>query len=121
MHFLSRRPISRKGVVNLTVNRRQPALRTAWRHAVRGTPATSRQVRKALSRAWRCSAAERRGRRSWKLGVDPAVAGEEALGLTGWLDALHLPLPASCRLVRRLGSVVEVAALSVLDAGQDLP
>ena len=39
---------------------------TTLRHAAVGTLAASRQVRKAVSRAWRCSLAERRWRRSWK-------------------------------------------------------
>lgn len=52
--------------------------------------------------------------------VDMAVGGEEALGMAGRLEPLHLPLWWSGGLVRHLDAVVEVAALPVLDAGQDL-
>src|SRR5215217_4861750 len=38
--------------------------------------------------------------------VDLIVGGEEALSLAGRLEALHLPLPSSGRLVRILRSVV---------------
>ena len=53
--------------------------------------------------------------------VDLAVAGEEPLGVPRRLEALHLPFSSSGRLVRDLGPVVEVAALPMLDPGQDLP
>jgi hypothetical protein len=36
------------------------------------------------------------------------VSGEEALSLAGRLEALHLPLPSSGRLVRILCSVVQM-------------
>jgi hypothetical protein len=49
-----------KGVVNLTAGGQRSALRTALCHAIAGTPATSHHVRKAVSRAWRCSVADRR-------------------------------------------------------------
>jgi hypothetical protein len=48
------------GVVNLTAGGQRSALRTALCHAIAGTPATSHHVRKAVSRAWRCSVADRR-------------------------------------------------------------
>ena len=53
--------------------------------------------------------------------VDLAVAGEELLRMAGRLEALHLPFAPSRRLVRDLGPVVQVAALPVLDPGQDPP
>ena len=53
--------------------------------------------------------------------VNLAVAGEEPLGVPRRLEALHLPFSSSCRLVRDLGSVVEIAALPVIDPRQDLP
>ena len=52
--------------------------------------------------------------------VDPAMGGEEALRLARRLEPLHLPFSSSRRLVRHLGPVVEVAALPMLDARQDL-
>ena len=53
--------------------------------------------------------------------VDLVVSREEPLCLTGGFEPLHLPLSSSGRLVRDLRPVVEVAALPVLDPGQDLP
>ena len=53
--------------------------------------------------------------------VDLAVAGEEPLGVARRLEPLHLPFSSSCRLVRDLGPVVEIAALAVLNPRQDLP
>jgi dihydrodipicolinate synthase/N-acetylneuraminate lyase len=38
--------------------------------------------------------------------VDLIVSGEEALGLAGRLEPLHLPLASSCRLMRVLCPVV---------------
>ncbi len=52
--------------------------------------------------------------------VDPAVNGQEAPGMARRLEPLHLPFSSSCRLVRHLGPVVEVTALAVLHAWQDL-
>ena len=52
--------------------------------------------------------------------MDLAVAGEELLGVLSRLEALHLPLSPSRRLVRDLGLVVQVPALAVLNPGQDL-
>jgi hypothetical protein len=52
--------------------------------------------------------------------VDVAVAGEELLSVLCRLETLHLPFSPSCRLVRDLGPVVEVAALAMRDPGQDL-
>jgi hypothetical protein len=53
--------------------------------------------------------------------VDLAVAGKEPLGVSRRLEPLPLPFSPSRRLVRDLGPIVEVAALPVLDPGQDLP
>src|SRR5215204_5042885 len=39
--------------------------------------------------------------------ADLVVSGEEALGLAGRLEPLHLPLASSGRLVRILGSVIQ--------------
>ena len=52
--------------------------------------------------------------------VDPVMGGQEALNVTSWFEAFHLPLSPSCRLVRVLGSVVQSLTLPVLDAGHDL-
>ena len=52
--------------------------------------------------------------------VDPAVAGEEPLGMARRLEPLHLSFSSSCRLVRDLGLVVEVTALPMYDPRQDL-
>ena len=48
--------------------------------------------------------------------VDPTVGGEEALRVTRRLEALHLSLSSSCRLVRHLSAIVEIPALTMLDA-----
>ena len=40
--------------------------------------------------------------------VDPIVSGEKALGLSGGFEPLHLPLPSPRRLVRILGSVIQM-------------
>jgi hypothetical protein len=47
--------------------------------------------------------------------VDLVVGGEEALRLPGRLEALHLPLPSSRRLVRILRPVVQALVPAVLD------
>src|SRR4051812_13269627 len=52
--------------------------------------------------------------------LDLIVGREEALGLAGRLEALHLPLPSSGRLVRILGSVIQALVPPVLDRGHDL-
>jgi hypothetical protein len=51
--------------------------------------------------------------------VDLAVGGEEALRMMPWLETLHLSLSSSRWLVRHLGAIVEISALTVLDARQD--
>jgi len=51
--------------------------------------------------------------------VDRPENREETLGLLQRLKALHLPFLHTSRLVRVLGSVIEVAALPVLNVGQD--
>ena len=43
------------------------------------------------------------------------VGGEEALGVAGGLEALHAPLALTCRQMRVLTAVVEVATLTMLD------
>ena len=48
--------------------------------------------------------------------VDPTVAGEKALRVTRRLEALHLSFSSSCRLVRHLSAIVEIPALTMLDA-----
>ena len=48
------------------------------------------------------------------------VSGEEILGLLGRFKPLHLPLSPPCRPMRVLGAIVEIAALSVLDAGKQM-
>jgi hypothetical protein len=50
--------------------------------------------------------------------MDNCVSGEKVLRLVGVLEALHLPLPSACRSMRVLSTIVEVAALSMLDIGQ---
>ena len=50
--------------------------------------------------------------------VDSAVGCEETLGVAGRFEPLHLPFSSSRRLVRYFGTVVEVAALPMLDAGR---
>jgi hypothetical protein len=48
------------------------------------------------------------------------VSGEEVLGLLGRFEPLHLPLSSSCWPMRVLGSIIQISALSVLDAGEQL-
>jgi hypothetical protein len=48
------------------------------------------------------------------------MSGEEALRLFGRFEPLHLPLPSPGRSMRILGPIVQVSALSVLDAGKQL-
>ena len=50
--------------------------------------------------------------------VDKCVSGQKMLRLAGGLEALHLPLSSACGSMRVLGTIVEVAALSMLDTGQ---
>ncbi len=52
--------------------------------------------------------------------VDRPVRGQELLGMAGGLEPLHLALPAPGWAMRVLRPVVKVAALPVLDVGQDL-
>jgi hypothetical protein len=51
---------------------------------------------------------------------DGAIAGKEALGVSGRFKPLHALLPLAGRLVGILGAVVEVAVLPMFDAGEDL-
>ena len=53
--------------------------------------------------------------------VDLIVGCEEALGLAGGFELLHLPLSSACRLVRILRSVVQSLVLAMLNAGHDVP
>ncbi len=52
--------------------------------------------------------------------VDPAMGGRESLCMARRLEPLHLPLSSSRGLVRHLSPVVQVPALPVLNARQDL-
>jgi len=52
--------------------------------------------------------------------VDECVSGEEVLGLLGRFEPLHLPFSSSRWSMRVLGPVVQISALSVLDAGKEL-
>src|SRR4051794_28801617 len=54
------------------------------------------------------------------MGVNAAVGREEALGVPRRLEPAHLPFSSSGGLVRYLGPVVDIAALAMLDAGQDV-
>src|SRR5262245_17269161 len=55
-----------------------------------------------------------------EVAVDERMSGEEVLRLFGRFEPLHLPLSSSRRSMRVLGTIVEVSALSVLDAGKQL-
>jgi hypothetical protein len=48
------------------------------------------------------------------------VSGEEVLGLFGGFEQLHLPLRSSRRSMRVLGPIVQISALSVLDAEKQM-
>jgi hypothetical protein len=52
--------------------------------------------------------------------VDEGMSGEEVLRLFGRFEPLHLPLSSSRRPMRILGPIVQISALSVLDAGKQL-
>src|SRR3954466_12558204 len=52
--------------------------------------------------------------------VDPVMGGEEALGLARRLEALHLPLASSGRLLLILCSVIQALVPPVLDRGHHL-
>jgi hypothetical protein len=52
--------------------------------------------------------------------VDEGVSGEEVLGLSGRFEPLHVSLSSSGWPMRVLGPVVQISALSVLDAGKKL-
>jgi hypothetical protein len=52
--------------------------------------------------------------------VDKCVSGEEILGLPGRFESLHLPLSSSRRPMRVFSPIIQVSALSVLDAGKQL-
>jgi hypothetical protein len=52
--------------------------------------------------------------------VDEGVSGKEVLGLLGRFETLHLPLSSSRRSMRVLSPIVQISALSMLDAGKQL-
>jgi hypothetical protein len=52
--------------------------------------------------------------------VDEGVSGEEVLGWFGRFEPLHLPPSSSRRSIRVLGPIVQISALSVLDAGKQM-
>jgi hypothetical protein len=81
-------------------------------------PATSRQAWTARLRAARFNSSETMAAKL-KGVVDPTVGGEKSPGMTGRLEPLHLSFSSSRRLVRNLGPIVKVAALAVLDPGQE--
>ena len=39
---------------------------------------------------------------------DGTIGGEEPLGMSWGLEALHAPLPLACRLMRVLGAAIEI-------------
>ena len=53
-----------------------------------------------------------------EVAVDEGVGGEEVLGLPRRFEPLHLPLSSSCRPMRVLGPIIQIPALSMLDARQ---
>ena len=55
-----------------------------------------------------------------EVAVDECVSGEEVLGLSGRFEPLHLPLSSSRRSMRVLGPIVQISALSMLDARKQL-
>ena len=55
-----------------------------------------------------------------EVAVDEGMSGEEVLRLFGRFEPLHLPLSSSRRPMRVLGPIVQISALSVLDAGKQL-
>ena len=55
-----------------------------------------------------------------EVAVDEGMSGEEVLRLFGRFEPLHLPLSSSRRPMRILGPIVQISALSVLDAGKQL-
>ena len=50
--------------------------------------------------------------------VDERMSGEELLRLFGRFEPLHLPLSSSRWSMRILGPIVQISALSVLNAGK---
>ena len=53
-----------------------------------------------------------------EVAVDEGMGGEEVLRSFGRFEPLHLPLSSSRRPVRIFGPIVQISALSVLDAGK---
>ena len=58
--------------------------------------------------------------RRMEVAVDEGMSGEEVLRLFGRFEPLHLPLSSARRPMRVPGPIVQVSALSVLDAGKQL-
>jgi len=52
--------------------------------------------------------------------VDEGGSGEEVLGLLGRFEPLHLSLSSSRRSMQVLGPIIQISALSVLNAGKQL-
>jgi hypothetical protein len=55
-----------------------------------------------------------------EVAVNEGVGGEEVLGLLRRFEPLHLPLSSPRRSMRVLGSIIQISALSVLDAREQL-
>ena len=55
-----------------------------------------------------------------EVAVDEGMSGEEFLRLFGRFKSLHLPLAPSRRPMRILGPIVQISALSVLNAWKQL-
>ncbi len=53
-----------------------------------------------------------------KVRVNAAAGGQEALCLTCRFEPMHLPFSSSCRLVRNLDPIVQIATLPVFDLWQ---
>ena len=68
----------------------------------------------AIDIGWQLMSAET------EVAVDEGVCGEEILGLPRRFESLHLPLSSPCWSMRVFGSIVQISALSVLDARKQL-
>jgi hypothetical protein len=56
-----------------------------------------------------------------EVAVNEGVGGEELLCLPRRFEPLHLPLSSSRRTMRVLGPIIQISALSVLDARKQPP
>jgi hypothetical protein len=56
-----------------------------------------------------------------EVAVNERVSGEEVLGVPRRFEPLHLPLSSSRWSMRVLGPIIQIAALSLLDARKHLP